>query len=75
MEFGSLSVHRDKISWSLGKKLKKAAKFIIVGVAAIPIAPIAAIAIAGTGLAIAGKGIVDANDDLDYIDYVYSLED
>lgn len=70
-----MSVHTDKVRWRLGEKLKKAAKIIVVGILAIPIAPIAAVVIAGTGIAMASKSVVDAKDDLDYIDYVYGLED
>ena len=75
MESATLSIHGDKIRWGLGKKLKKAVKAIAVGILAIPIAPVAAAVIVTTGVAMAGKGLVDAKEDIDYMDYVYGLDD
>lgn len=75
MGSSTLSIHGDKIRWGLGAKLKRAVKVITVAVLAIPIAPVAAAVIATTGVAMAGKGLIDAKEDMDYMDYVYGLDD
>ena len=70
-----MTIHDEKISWRLGKKLKKAIKVLAVGTAAATVAPLIGAGIVGASVLISARALSRATKDREYMRYVNSIED